>query len=299
MSTYNIKKEREEKIYKAINKMIDEYLDGRMSGLKSAHRVLTKSEYEEYFSGGKKNLKDLKKDFSKPKVIEDVISNIKSLNNHLFKTDEEYKSIIKKILDEVIKDRIAKAKDKPKNENNTMEVLKFDKFFENYTNIEKNVKLYEIKLPILKLEEILTDIVGTYNDKTYKSILTNYYKIYDEYIDCIDKKKHLYRVNDMSGDVMNSNRVFFDAIIFDKNDLNGIKTNVVDMACNEFNISLPSTINVFGIEMKPSSFLNKDEVKYTVEQNITNEMIVNIIASVSQLKYEGKYQDFYIWSNKK
>ena len=293
--SYNLKKSREHKIFQAIDKFIGDFLDGKTSGIKTVKRILTKAEYDEYFSDKKKTIQDFKKAFSSKKNIKEMINNIGNVNINLFDDENEYIEVVEKIIKEIITDRIATQKDK-KNEN--MEILKFEKFFESLTNIEKNVKIFEIKLPILKLEEILND-VNAYNEKTYKSVLVSYYKIYDEYIDVVDKKKHLFKVNDMKGYIMNNNRVSFDVIIFHKYDMESIKKNIVDMSYSEAMNLCPEKINIFGIDIKISSFINKEELLYVFDQNIIPDMVVNIITGVSNLKFEGKFQDFYIWSNKK
>lgn len=172
-----------------------------------------------------------------------------------------------------------------------MNIKKF-KFFES--NIEK---LYEVKLPIMKLDEIIDDVT-LINDNTLKRVLVSYYKTYDDYIDLIDKKKHLFKVHDMIGDIMNNNRVSFDVCIFDKQDLNRIKINLVDFAIGEFHNELPNSLNIFGIDMKPSSFINKEELKSVFEGVFTLEEIINIISSILGYKYDGKFNDFYLFSNK-
>lgn len=167
-----------------------------------------------------------------------------------------------------------------------------DKFFEN-----KLEKLYEINLPVMKLSEILDDVTQV-NDNTLKRVLVSYYKTYDDYIDLVDKKKHFFKVHDMIGDIMNNNRVSFDVCIYDKQDLERIKTNLVDFAIGEFHNELPNTLNIFGIDMKPSSFINKDELKTVFEGIFTHQEVVTIITNILGWKFDGQFNTFYIWSNK-
>jgi hypothetical protein len=168
-----------------------------------------------------------------------------------------------------------------------MEILKFNNF----------KKIYEINLPVMKIEEILDDVTNV-NDDTLKSVLTTFYKTYAEYIDLSDKKKHFFKIHDMSGDIMNNNRVTFDACIFDTQDINRIKTNLVDYSIGEFYATLPNTLNIFGIDLKPASFINKEDLKVVFEEVFILEEIIKIISSILNWKYEGAFNDFHIWSNK-
>lgn len=162
---------------------------------------------------------------------------------------------------------------------------------------EQFQKLNEIKLPILKIDEIL-DGVSPIKKETEKRILVSYYKTYDEYIDIADKKKHHFKVHDLAGDIMNNNRVSFDVVIFNKEDLELIKKNIIDYSVGEFYSLLPSSINVFGLDMKPSSFVNKEELKFTFEQSLITEEVNIIIANVLGYNFEKQFNDYFIWSNK-
>lgn len=167
-----------------------------------------------------------------------------------------------------------------------MKIKKFEKF-----------KLYEVNLPTMRLDEI-TDDVTQVNNNTLKRVLVSYYKTYDDYIDLIDKKNHLFKVHDMVGDIMNNNRVSFDVCIFEKQDLERIKINLIDFAIGEFHNELPNSLNIFGIDMKPSSFINKEELKTVFDGVFTPEEIINVITSILGYNYDGQFNDFFIWSNK-
>jgi len=158
-------------------------------------------------------------------------------------------------------------------------------------------KLNEVKLPTMKLDEIIDDVKQV-NNNTLKRVLVSYFKTYDDYIDLTDKKKHLFKVHDMVGDIMNNNRVSFDVCIFDKDDLSRIKTNLVDFAIGEFHNELPNSLNIFGIDMKPSSFVNKEELQTVFDGIFINEEIVTIITGILGYNFDGQFNDFFIWSNK-
>jgi len=169
-----------------------------------------------------------------------------------------------------------------------MEIKKFESFSQ---------KLYEIKLPVIKLDEIIDDVTVITND-TLKRVLVTYYKTYDDYIDVTDKKKHLFKVHDMVGDILNNNRVSFDVCIFDKQDIERIKNNLVDFAVGEFHKELPNSLNIFGIDVKPSSFINKEELKIVFDEVFVPEEVIKIIGDVLKWKFDGQIESFFIWSNK-
>jgi len=169
-----------------------------------------------------------------------------------------------------------------------MEIKKFESFSQ---------KLYEVKLPVIKLDEIIDDVTVITND-TLKRVLVSYYKTYDDYIDVTDKKKHLFKVHDMAGDILNNNRVSFDVCIFDKQDIDRIKKNLVDFAIGEFHKELPNSLNIFGIDVKPSSFINKEELKVVFEEVFLPQEVIKIIESILNWRFEGQFNDFYLWSSR-
>ena len=167
-------------------------------------------------------------------------------------------------------------------------------------NIQKFTEwnsLLEFQIPNVKLEEFFYNIklAGTKYTKT----LVDYYKSYEQYIDIIDKKKHLYKINDMSGDILGTERVVFKSRIFDKEDIENIRENLVTFALSEFYSDLPDMIDVFGIKAKPLSFIDKEKVKYSFQQTITFDTTLNVISTIGEMTYENEYNGYYIWSDKK
>lgn len=170
--------------------------------------------------------------------------------------------------------------------------------FKEWLPMTSNVgKLNEIKLPILKIDEIL-DNVSVVNSDMLKRFLMGYYKTYKEYIDLIDKKKHIFKINDISGDILNSTRVTFDVIVFEEIDLKTIKDNIVRYAMNEFYDQLPDMLDIFGIQIKPLGFIDKSALKITFEGTVTTETAIEVISEITGFKFEKKYESFYIWVKK-
>lgn len=154
----------------------------------------------------------------------------------------------------------------------------------------------EFQIPNVKIDDFL------YNTKLagprYTKILVQFYKSYEQYIDLLDKKKHQYNINDLTGDILGNERVKFKSIIFDKADLELIRDNFVTFSLAEFYSELPDDLDIFGIKTKPKLFMDREKVKYTFEQSITFDTALNIVTQLCDMIYEGEYQGFYIWSNK-
>lgn len=155
----------------------------------------------------------------------------------------------------------------------------------------------EFKIPNVKLEEFLYNI--KFAGKSHINALLSHYNTFEQYVDLIDKKKHMFKVNDLTGDILNSERVVFKSIVFDKNDVDNIKENVVTYALSDFYTDIPDMLDIFGIQIKPITFIDKDAVKTTFEQIITFDQTITIIAELSKFTYEGELNGFYIWSDKK
>jgi hypothetical protein len=288
---YNIYNDIETEIIDSINPIINEYLQGRSFGTNHAKNVINRNDYDSYFDGHKKTILDAKKDFNKRKNIIQLIKDIQYVGKRNFMEFEDgstsekelkYFEFVKKILNDIITDKIALQKD-----NKIMELKNFDKYF----------KLYEIKLPTMRIDEIIENVKPIKNN-TLKSVLVTYYKTYDDYIDLIDNKKHLFKIHDMIGDIMNNNRVSFDVCIFEKEDLDEIKNNLIDFAIGEFHNELPNSLNIFGVDIKPSSFINKDELRTVFDGVFTNDEIINIISSILTYKFDGQFNNFFLFSNK-
>lgn len=156
--------------------------------------------------------------------------------------------------------------------------------------------LHEFQIPNVKLDEFFYNIkLAT---AKYTNIIVDYYKTYIQYIDLMDKKKHLYKVNDMSGDILGTEKVVFKCFIFDKEDIENIRENLVTFAMSEFYSDIPDSLNVFGIMMKPLSFIDKEKVKYSFQQTITFDTTINVISTLGKMTYETETNGYYIWTDK-
>lgn len=167
----------------------------------------------------------------------------------------------------------------------------------NITKFTEWSSLYEFEIPNVKLEDFFYNIklAGT----KYTKLLVDYCKSYEQYIDLTDKRKHLYKINDMSGDILGTEKVVFKCMIFDKEDIENIRENLVTFALSDFYTNLPDVIDVFGIKVKPLSFIDKEAVKYSFQQTITFDTTLNVISTLGKMTYENEFNGYYIWSDKK
>lgn len=167
----------------------------------------------------------------------------------------------------------------------------------NITKFTEWSPLHEFQIPNVKLDEFFYNIKIA--GPKYTKTLVDYYKSYEQYIDLTDKRKHSYKVNDLTGDILGTERVVFKAMIFDKEDVENIRENLVTYSLSEFYSELPDTINVFGVTMKPLSFIDKEAVKYSFQQTITFDTTLNVISTLGNMTYENEFNGYYIWSDKK
>jgi len=167
----------------------------------------------------------------------------------------------------------------------------------NITKFTEWDSLKEFQIPNVKLDEFFYNIKNAGNK--HKKTLIDYYKSYEQYIDLTDKKKHLFKINDLSGDILGTERVVFKAMIFDKEDIENIRENLVTFAMSEFYSDIPDSLDVFGISLKPLSYIDKEAVKYTFQQTVTFDSTLNVISTLGEMTYENEFNGYYIWSTKK
>jgi hypothetical protein len=161
----------------------------------------------------------------------------------------------------------------------------FDKYFES------------IVIPGIKIDDFIKNLQDS--DDTYKNILATYYNTYDKYIDYEDKSKHIFKVNDLTGDILKNNRVVFKCMIFQNSELNeNVKENITLLSLQEFYSNIPNNINIFGLDIKPLSFINKEDLEFTIRETMTLEEIIKIISKVSGYIYDGEIDGYHIFNNK-
>jgi len=163
-----------------------------------------------------------------------------------------------------------------------MEVKNWSKYFES------------LVIPGLKIDEFLNGLEPA--GKAHKNILSIFFNTYENYVDLDDPQKHIFKVNDLTGDILGNGRVQFNAMVFGKQELETIiRNNIVNLAMIEFYSNLPNNINIYGIDIKPISFIHKDDLKFTFENMLTIDELKRIVTAVSGYTFSGERDGYFIW----
>ena len=168
--------------------------------------------------------------------------------------------------------------------------------FKTWNKFFDSKPINEINIPLIKIDELLDNIDQA--DNSYKKAVSQKYKSYEQYIDLVDKKKHHFKVHDMSGDIMGTNAVTFDVLCFTDNDVDTIRQNIIKYCIGDFFNQLPETLNIFGINMNPSSYVNKQTLNDTFTNTISTEQAINTIGMITGFYYDKKIDTFNVWTNK-
>ena len=149
-------------------------------------------------------------------------------------------------------------------------------------------------IPGLKIEEFLSGLDPA--GKVHKNVLAMFFNTYENYVDIDDPQKHIFKINDLTGDILNNGRVQFNALIFGQQELEStIRNNIVKLAMNEFYSNLPNNINIYGIDIKPISFIHKEDLEFTFESLLTIDELKRIITAVSGYSSVGERDGYFIW----
>ena len=149
-------------------------------------------------------------------------------------------------------------------------------------------------IPGLRLDQFLGGLDPA--TKVHKNVLAMFFNTYENYVDMDNPQDHIFKINDLTGDILNNGRVQFNAMIFGQQELESvIRNNIVKLAMTEFYDNLPNMINIFGIEMKPVSFIHKDDLQVTFESLLTIDELKRIITAVSGYSAVGERDGYFIW----
>ncbi len=163
-----------------------------------------------------------------------------------------------------------------------MEIKNWSKYFES------------LVIPGLQIGEFLNGLEPA--GKAHKNILSIFFNTYENYVDLDDPQKHIFKVNDLTGDILGNGRVQFNAMVFGKQELETVvRNNIVNLAMIEFYSNLPNNINIYGIDIKPISFIHKDDLKFTFENMLTIDELKRIVTAVSGYTFSGERDGYYIW----
>ena len=161
----------------------------------------------------------------------------------------------------------------------------------------KNWKQFNesFNIPGVKIDEITVGLKPA--DKGHKSIITTYFNTFENYIDDEDLQKHIYKINDLTGDILNSGRVQFRVLILGKQEIEEtVKNNISNLSMSEFYTNLPNSLNIYGVNLKPISFINKEDLKFTFDNILTIEELKKIITMISGFPFKGEKDGYFMWA---
>lgn len=163
----------------------------------------------------------------------------------------------------------------------------------------KNWKQFNesFNIPGVRIEEITVGLKPA--DKGHKAMIASYFNTFENYIDDEDSQKHIYKINDLTGDILNSGRVQFRVLILGKQEIEEtVKNNICNLSISEFYQSLPTTLNIYGINLKPISFINKEDLKVTFDGMLVIDELVKIITMISNFQFKTEKDGYYMWTKK-
>lgn len=166
----------------------------------------------------------------------------------------------------------------------------------NWTSYWKENEVNEsLIIPGIKIDELLVGLDKP--SSNYKKIIASFFNTYEDYIDL--ENMRTFKVNDLTGDILQNNRVMLRVLILQSDEIQTIvRDNVVAFCVSEFYGNLPNSVNIFGIDLKPISFVNKEDLEFTFENMLTVNEISQIITKISGYEYKGDKDGYYIWSMK-
>lgn len=154
MLTPQIEKTVKKEIYNAINSLIDNYINGKAFGTRTANAVISKSDYDSFFSQKPKTVLDFKSEIRREKNFNNLLKDINQIGMNMFNSELEYKNYVKKVLNDIIEDRVAEYLDK-KETSNMKKVMTFENFNESvYSNLSKSLGWNAKNVSIPSMEEI-------------------------------------------------------------------------------------------------------------------------------------------------
>jgi hypothetical protein len=151
-------------------------------------------------------------------------------------------------------------------------------------------------IPNVTIEEFLTNV--EYATDIHKTAIEKKFNTYKQYIDILDEKKHLMKVNDITGDILNNNRVILNVYCFHSDEIDKIKENMTNYCINTFYSEMPTNITIFNINVSPLTFINKEALTNLFTEKISKDDVLNIMSVLLKADLDGAQNDFVIWRKK-
>lgn len=257
--TRELERKAKEEIYKWVSYIIDNYLSEGLS------------------------VKDVKKYFRTQKSLNHLLKDISYAGRRYFEESEgdEYKSYVKKILNSVIEDRIAKSE-----LTTEKKVIKYDNFLNESVNYDD-----------ISVEYLFNDIGYSDDDK---DIIADFYDTKNEFVKSEDPKYNVYSVVDFKGDILKNNRTSFKVLLLADYQITKMKQNIIKKIVNGILNKIPEQVEYMGVKVKPHTVIDKGKIVESLDQLVKEEDILKLISKLTKYDMEKeKAGEHFLWKKLK
>ncbi len=256
--TKELEKQAKEDIYTAIYSLIDRYLDDGVT------------------------IYDIDRHFNMKKPFMTLLSDINYAGRRYFADEEDYPGFVKQIFRKCILDKKAEIETISLSEKN---IKKFGDFLNEATaSIENDEDI--------TVEYLFNDIGYSEEDK---DILATFFKTKAEYVESKDPEYCVYTITDFQANVLNNNRISFNALILANYQIEKMKGNLIKKIVSGVFAQIPNEIDYMGIRVKPHTLMDKSKLKEAVEKLVTDQQILDLVTKLTSYGFVSKYGDYYIW----
>jgi len=153
----------------------------------------------------------------------------------------------------------------------------------------ESFKYYEsVEFKISNLKQCLYKGVEKSDIKSEK-IIADYFDVNLGDIDVVDSEKHTFKINDWNNDD-------WEVIIYSKEDLDIIKSNIKDYLFSELSSSSVSLVGDVKLEL--NDLIDKETYNKKLEDKLTSDYLTKLIEKIlgENAKYLDVIKDYHLWS---
>lgn len=228
---------------------------------------------------------DLKKYFRINKSFGFLLKDISYVGRRYFEDNEnkeDYDKFVKKILNNVIEDRLATIETEVLIEK---KVIRYDNF------LNENIDFSE-----MTVENLFNDIGHSDDDM---DIIADCYDTKEEFIKSEDAKYNVYSVVDFKGDILKNNRTSFKVLLLADFQIEKMKQNIIKKVVSGIYAEIPESVDYMGIRIKPHSVMDKGKILDSLKQLIQAKDILNLITKLTKYNFDKQHGDHYLWKKNK
>jgi len=259
--TREIERKAKDDVTKWVSYLIDKYLDEGVT------------------------ITDLKKYFRTKKAFSHLLKDISYAGRRYFEDNDnknDYDNFVKKILNNMIEDRLATIETESLTEK---KVIRYDNF------LNENVDFSEVTV-----ETLFNDIGHSDDDM---DIIADYYDTKEEFIKSEDAKYNVYSVVDFKGDILKNNRTSFKVLLLADFQIEKMKQNIIKKIVSGIYAKIPESIDYMGIRIKPHSVIDKGKIVDSLKQLIQIKDIIELITKLTKYKFDKQHGEHYLWKKEK